>query len=416
MTVSGLDAELVVPATQVLGEVTWAAEASETRVTSSGRAASVFQGLDAGARYALRTTPMTSLPSPGRLGVDDVEAGLDERVVDTFGRPLRDLRLSVTDRCNLRCRYCMPEDEYTWLPRGDILTFDELSRLVDVFALVGVRKVRITGGEPLLRRELPELLRLIAAKAAIGDLAMTTNGVMLAPRARALREAGLDRVTVSLDTLRPERFEKLSQRSGHAQVLEGLRAVTEAGFVGTKIDTVVIRGTNDDELGELVEFSRTVPAEVRFIEYMDVGGATGWDSALVISRHEMLETLTRHFGKIEALSGQGSAPASRFALPDGWTFGIVSSTTQPFCASCDRSRLTADGVWYRCLYAHSGTDLRTPLRSGASDEELRQILVSAWRARRDQGAVDRLTLSTRTAVPVTLLRRDPHLEMHTRGG
>ena len=354
--------------------------------------------------------------SPGRFVVDDVEGGVDERVVDTFGRPLRDLRLSVTDRCNLRCRYCMPEDEYTWLPRGDILTFDELSRLVDVFALVGVRKVRITGGEPLLRRELPELLRLIAAKAAICDLAMTTNGVMLAPRARALREAGLDRVTVSLDTLRPERFQKLSQRSGHAQVLEGLRAVTEAGFVGTKIDTVVIRGTNDDELAELVEFSRTVPAEVRFIEYMDVGGATGWDSALVVSRHEMLETLTRDFGKIDALSGQGSAPASRFGLPDGWTFGIVSSTTQPFCASCDRSRLTADGVWYRCLYAQSGTDLRTPLRGGASDEELRQILASAWRARRDQGAVDRLTLSTRTAVPVTLLRRDPHLEMHTRGG
>ena len=130
----------------------------------------------------------------------------------------------------------------------------------------------------------------------------------------------------------------------------------------------------------------------------------------------MLETLTRHFGQIKALSGQGSAPASRFALPDGWTFGIVSSTTQPFCALCDRSRLTADGVWYRCLYAYSGTDLRTPLRGGASDEELRQILASAWRARRDQGAVDRLTLSTRTAVPVTLLRRDPHLEMHTRGG
>ena len=358
---------------------------------------------------------MTSL-FPGRFVVDDVEGGLEERVMDTLGRPLRDLRLSVTDRCNLRCRYCMPEDEYTWLPRGDILTFDELSRLVDVFALVGVRKVRITGGEPLLRRELPELLRLIAAKAAICDLAMTTNGVMLATRARALRDAGLDRVTVSLDTLRPERFKKLSQRSGHAQVLEGLRAVTEAGFVGTKIDTVVIRGTNDDELGELVEFSRTVPAEVRFIEYMDVGGATGWDSALVVSRHEMLETLTRHFGKIDALSGQGSAPASRFGLADGSTFGIVSSTTQPFCASCDRSRLTADGVWYRCLYAHSGTDLRTPLRGGASDEELRQILASAWRARRDQGAVDRLTLSTRTAVPVTLLRRDPHLEMHTRGG
>ena len=153
----------------------------------------------------------------------------------------------------------MPEDEYTWLPRGDILTFEELSHLVDVFASVGVRKVRITGGEPLLRRQLPELVRLIAAKTAIGDLAMTTNGVMLAPWAAALREAGLDRITVSLDTLRPERFQKLSQRSGHAQVLEGLRAVTEAGFVGTKIDTVVIRGTNDDELGELVEIQSNGP-------------------------------------------------------------------------------------------------------------------------------------------------------------
>jgi GTP 3',8-cyclase len=333
-----------------------------------------------------------------------------------FGRPLRDLRLSVTDRCNLRCRYCMPEDEYTWLPRGDILTFDELSRLVDVFASLGVRKVRVTGGEPLLRRDLPDLLGRIAAKPEIVDLAMTTNGVMLADRARALRDAGLGRVTVSLDTLRPERFERLSQRSGHGRVLAGLQAVTEVGFVGTKIDTVVIRGVNDDELAELVEFSRTVPAEVRFIEYMDVGGATGWDPTLVVPAAKILEVLTGCFGRVDALPRSDSAPANRFRLPDGWTFGIVSSTTQPFCGTCDRSRLTADGMWYRCLYAHIGTDLGAPLRDGRSSRDLREMLASTWGDRRDQGAVDRLTVGNRTAVPVTLLRRDPHLEMHTRGG
>jgi cyclic pyranopterin phosphate synthase len=347
---------------------------------------------------------------------DEPTASSDESIVDSLGRPLRDLRLSVTDRCNLRCRYCMPEDEYTWLPRSEILTFEELSRLVDVFASLGVRKVRITGGEPLLRRDLPVLVRMVAAKPAIRDLAMTTNGVLLAREARALRDAGLGRITVSLDTLQPARFDKLSKRPGHAEVLEGLRAVTEAGFVGTKIDTVVIRGINDDELAELVEFSRTVPAEVRFIEYMDVGGATAWDPMQVVSRNEILETLAAHFGKIKALPRQGSAPAVRFVLPDGWTFGIVSSTTQPFCASCDRSRVTADGMWYRCLYARAGTDLRSPLRSGASDEELRQIVASTWQTRRDQGAVDRLALKSRTVIPVQILRRDPHLEMHTRGG
>jgi GTP 3',8-cyclase len=345
-----------------------------------------------------------------------VKAGLDAPIIDKLGRPLRDLRLSVTDRCNLRCRYCMPEDDYTWLPGVDILTFEELSRLVDIFASLGVRKVRITGGEPLLRRDLPDLVRRIAANPAIADLAMTTNGVMLSARVQALRDAGLGRVTVSLDTLRAERFERLSKRSGHGKVLAGLHAVSQAGLVNTKIDTVVIRGVNDDELAELVEFGRTVPAEVRFIEYMDVGGATGWDPRLVVSAAEMLEVLTRHFGMVDSLPRGGSAPANRFRLPDGWVFGIVSSTTRPFCDTCDRSRLTADGMWYRCLYAHAGTDLRTPMRDGCSDEDLREIVASTWAVRRDQGAVERLSVSNRTPVPITLLRRDPHLEMHTRGG
>ncbi len=337
--------------------------------------------------------------------------------LDRLGRPLRDLRLSVTDRCNLRCKYCMPEDEYTWLPRSDILTFDETSHLVDLFVSLGVDKVRLTGGEPLLRKGLPQLVRMIADKSAVRDLAMTTNGVLLAAHAGALRAAGLHRVTISLDTLRPDRFEALARRTGHGDVLAGIRAVTEAGFANTKIDAVVLRGVNDDELADLVEFATTATAEVRFIEYMDVGGATNWDPGLVVPRSEMLRALTARYGTIEALDAQGSAPASRFVLPDGRIFGIVSSTTQPFCASCDRSRVTADGMWYRCLYARTGTDLRSPLRGGAGDEVLRELLAATWRERHDQGAVDRLALREhRSAVPVTLLRRDPHLEMHTRGG
>ncbi|HEV8473291.1 MAG TPA: radical SAM protein, partial [Methylomirabilota bacterium] len=220
-------------------------------------------------------------------------------LADTRGRFLRNLRVSVTDRCNLRCGYCMPEEEYVWLPREEILQFEEMSRLVDVFTALGVDKVRLTGGEPLLRRDLPALVRLLAAKPAVRDLAMTTNGVLLAEHAAALRAAGLHRVTVSLDTLRPDRFAALTRRTTHAQVLEGIAAVPRAGFTDTKLDTVVIRGVNDDELADLIEFGRRVPAEVRFIEYMDVGGATRWSLAQVVSRGEILDRLARRYGRIE---------------------------------------------------------------------------------------------------------------------
>ena len=338
-------------------------------------------------------------------------------ILDTFGRPLRNLRLSVTDRCNLRCQYCMPEEEYVWLPREDLLHFEEISRLVDLFAGLGVDKVRLTGGEPLLRRDLAALVRLLAMKRPIRDLAMTTNGVLLAGLAAPLREAGLHRVTVSLDTLRPDRFTALTRRTTHAQVLEGLRALAPAGFTDTKIDTVVMRGVNDDELADLIEFGRTVPAEVRFIEYMDVGGATRWSMDRVVSRAEMLTALEARYGSITPLVEETSAPADRFALPDGTLFGIISSTTAPFCRSCDRSRLTADGMWYRCLYAHDGTDLRDPLRRGAPDEELVALIRGIWRLRADRGAEERLAGRERSPlIQIAELRRDPHLEMHTRGG
>ena len=336
---------------------------------------------------------------------------------DTFGRALRNLRISVTDRCNLRCQYCMPEEDYVWLARENILQFEEVGALVDVFADLGVDKVRLTGGEPLLRRDLADLVQLLARKPRIRDLALTTNGVLLAERAPALRAAGLHRVTVSLDTLRPERFRALTRRPSHAQVLEGLRAVSAAGFSGTKVDTVVMRGVNEDELADLIEYGKTVAAEVRFIEYMDVGGATRWSMEAVVSRAEMLKSLERRYGRIDPVVEPSAAPADRYRLPDGTVFGIISSTTAPFCESCDRSRLTADGLWYLCLYALRGIDLRGPLRQGVSAAELKALITGSWRARDDRGAEERLRNRHRTPlIALTELKRDPHLEMHTRGG
>ena len=311
----------------------------------------------------------------------------------------------------------MPEEDYVWLPREQILDFEEISTLADVFMDLGVDKIRLTGGEPLLRRSLPELIRLLAAKPRLRDLALTTNGVLLGEQAPALRAAGLHRVTVSLDTLRPERFTALTRRANHAQVLEGIAALAPAGFTGTKLDTVVMRGVNDDELADLIEYGRTVPAEVRFIEYMDVGGATRWSIDKVVSRAEMLKILERRYGRIEPVVEESTAPADRYTLADGTVFGIIASTTEPFCASCDRSRLTADGVFYLCLYAQKGVDLRGPLRRGASRDELHALIAGAWGRRADRGAEERLRLRDRTPlVQIGRLREDPHLEMHTRGG
>jgi GTP 3',8-cyclase len=341
---------------------------------------------------------------------------IDRVLLDSLQRPLRNLRLSVTDRCNLRCSYCMPEAEYVWLPREDILHFEEIETLVDVFVALGVDKVRLTGGEPLLRRGLPDLVSRLASRPGIRDLAMTSNGVLLAQHAATLETAGLHRLTVSLDTLQPARFKQLTRYDELDRVLAGI-ATAAPLFPGLKIDTVVIRGTNDDELVALLEFGRRYSAEVRFIEYMDVGGATHWSMARVVSRREMLERLEQHYGPIAAIDETSSAPADRYRLPDGTVFGIISSTTEPFCARCDRSRLTADGMWYLCLYATRGTDLRLALRSGASPEEIAAIIRRTWEARQDRGAEVRLASGDRSGlIPVESLRRDPHLEMHTRGG
>jgi len=337
-------------------------------------------------------------------------------VHDQFARPLRNLRLSVTDRCNLRCVYCMPEAEYVWLPREDVLHFEEIATLVDAFLALGVDRLRLTGGEPLLRRDLASLVAMIANKPGLNDLALTTNGILLEDQIDGLRSAGLRRITVSLDTLRRDRFIALARFDELERVRAGMTAAHRV-FGAFKVDTVVIKGVNDDELIDLIEYGRALNAEVRFIEYMDVGGATQWSPAHVMSRQDMLATLSKHYGRIDPIIENSSAPADRYVLPDGTTFGIIASTTDPFCRSCDRSRLTADGMWFLCLYATEGLDLRKAVRSGAGVDQLKTAIAERWAGRDDRGAETRLALGDRRAfVPINALKQNPHLEMHTRGG
>ena len=310
----------------------------------------------------------------------------------------------------------MPEEDYLWLPREDILHFEEIDRLVDHFLHLGVDKVRLTGGEPLLRRDLPALVERLSRKPAIRDLAMTTNAVLLKPAVNDFKAAGLHRLTISLDTLQRDRFVKLARLDELPRVLAGIDAAVDP-FPGFKMDSVVIRGVNDDEIIALLEFAKARGAELRYIEYMDVGGATTWSVSQVVSRKDMLATIEAHYGPVTPLQESTSAPADRYRLADGTVFGIIASTTEPFCRSCDRSRLTADGVWYLCLYAARGVDLRGPLRGGVSDEALRDLITSVWHARTDRGAEARLSMRGRSPlIPLNALRRDPHLEMHTRGG
>ncbi|MBI4858701.1 MAG: GTP 3',8-cyclase MoaA [Candidatus Riflebacteria bacterium] len=336
---------------------------------------------------------------------------------DSRGRPLGSLRLSVTDRCNLRCSYCMPEDRYTWLPKQNLLRFEETCELVDVFVELGVSEVRLTGGEPLVRARVEEMVRMLASRPGIKDIAMTTNGVLLADRARGLRAAGLQRLTVSLDTLRPDRFLELTRRDGLSSVLAGIDSARQAGFSRIKLNTVVMRGFNDDEIEEIIDYSRHAGVEARLIEYMDVGGATRWAPEKVVPKEEILDRVARRFGPLEQLPLDGPAPAERYVLGDGTVFGVISSVSKPFCRACDRSRLTADGMWFLCLYARKGVDLGRMLRDGATPERIRSTVQTAWSTRCDHGAEERTVLPERSALAGEgEMAADPHLGMHTRGG
>lgn len=313
----------------------------------------------------------------------------------------------------------MPAASYRWLPRESLLSDDEIVRLARLFVSNGVTKLRLTGGEPLLRPGLPGLVERLAVIPGVADLALTTNGTRLATAAADLRNAGLHRITVSLDTLEPDALRQLSRHGKLSTVLAGLDAVAVAGFSDTKLNTVVMRGVNDDQIEALVRFASARMIEPRFIEYMDVGGATEWQPELVVSGAEMAQRLAAAFGGAEPLEpgADRHAPARRWRLGDGTIVGLVTSTTAPFCGECDRSRLTADGTWFRCLYAARGTDLREPIRNGASDDGLRNIIRTGWEQRTDRGAEQRLRVEQRsTLVAPERLSRDPHLEMHVRGG
>ncbi|AFD26383.1 GTP 3',8-cyclase MoaA [Deinococcus gobiensis] len=316
-------------------------------------------------------------------------------LTDQLGRPLRDLRISVTDRCNLRCTYCMPAEvfgaDYAFLPRAELLSFEEIERLARAFVELGVRKLRLTGGEPTLRRDLPDLVARLARIGGVQDIAMTTNGLLLPRFAADLKAAGLDRVTVSIDSLDPEVFGRMNGLGQHPQkVVDGIEAALAAGL-GVKINTVVQRGVNDDGLRELWLALRDL-APLRFIEFMDVGNHNGWNMDSVVPSGEVLARLGGEAGAAafapRAASYRGEV-AARHVDAAGHEVGLISSVTAPFCGDCSRARLSAVGVLYTCLFAGSGTDLRAPLRAGASDAELREQVAGVWAARRDRYSEER---------------------------
>jgi GTP 3',8-cyclase len=300
-------------------------------------------------------------------------------LTDSYGRVATDLRVSLTDRCNLRCAYCMPPEGLDWLPAPEVLTGDEVVRLIRIgVETLGIREVRFTGGEPLLRRDLLEIITATAALTPRPDISLTTNGIGLDRRAAALRAAGLDRINVSLDTLRPEVFRKLARRDRLPDVLSGLAAAATAGLTPVKVNTVLMRGLNDGEAPDLLRYCLDHGYELRFIEQMPLDAQHGWDRREMVTAGEVFESLSAAFDLTEdSERARGAAPAETFLVNGGPArVGVIASVTRPFCGACDRVRLTADGQVRNCLFARSESDLRSALRSGATDAEI----ADRWRA------------------------------------
>jgi len=316
------------------------------------------------------TDPLPSLTPPPAEGP----------LVDTFGRIADDLRVSVTDRCNFRCTYCMPAEGLAWLPKSEILTFEECTRLLGVFVGLGVRSIKVTGGEPTVRADLPTLVRMFREVGPQLDISITTNGVLLDRLAGPLAEAGVDRATVSCDSLMRHRFAEMTRRDALDKVFAGLEAAEDAGLTPIKINTVVIGGTNDDELVEFARWSRETGYEVRFIEYMPLDAEHAWERSKVVPSQRILEIIGAAFPL--AAVGHANEPATSYTFADGapGRIGVIASVTEPFCDTCNRLRLTAEGQVRACLFSLEETDLRGPMRDGASDDELAGLIrATVWR-------------------------------------
>jgi len=338
--------------------------------------------------------------------------------LDRLGRPLRDLRISVTDRCNFRCPYCMPAeiygDKYQFLARAELLSFEEIERLARLLVDLGVEKIRITGGEPLLRHGLPGLIGRLAAIQGLRDLTLTTNGWLLARQAKDLANAGLRRITVSLDSDDDVTFGRTNGRGfGAERVLEGIEAAADAGLRPIKINCVVERGVNEDAIVSLARRFKGSGHIVRFIEFMDVGTLNDWNLAKVVSAREIVERVAAEFPVEPLEPNYHGEVAERWAYSDGsGEIGVIASVSQPFCGGCHRARLTIEGRLVTCLFAAGGTDLRTPLRAGASDEELREMVYRLWSRRADRYSEERAALTDATGhVP-----ERPKIEMYQIGG
>jgi cyclic pyranopterin phosphate synthase len=351
-----------------------------------------------------RNIPIELVPATGVIAA----------LQDTLGRPLRDLRISVIDRCNFRCPYCMPEDQYAqdyeFLSKEHRLRFEEIERLARAFVALGVRKLRLTGGEPLLRRDLPNLVELLARIPQVEDIALTTNGVLLPKFAQPLRDAGLYRLTVSLDTLDPGTFRRLSGGRGEvADVLAGIAAAERAGFSRIKLNCVVMRGVNDTQVLDLVERFRGTGHIVRFIEYMDVGTVNHWRDDAVVPSAELIARISTRWPLEPLRPNYPGEVAERYRFVDtAGEIGFISSVSQPFCGDCSRARLSADGKLYTCLFARLGYDLRAAVREGRSEEQLAALIAARWGQRDDHYSEQRADLRARG--------EQKHVEMFAVGG
>jgi len=299
---------------------------------------------------------------------------------DSFGRSIDNVRISVTDRCNFRCSYCMPEEGMVWMKKGELLTFEEIEKLVEILARLGVSKVRLTGGEPLMRRDLHLLVSKVSGVQGIRDLALTTNGYFLKDQAQALVEAGVRRMTVSMDSLDPSTFAEMTRRDYFERVQEGLAVLRGLPVGPTKINVVLVKGVNEREIESFADLARREPYIVRFIEYMPIGAGDGWDYSKVVPTKDVVARIEQRFPKLDPVEYHGSQPADRYRFADGvGEIGFISSVSDPFCSHCNRIRITSDGRLRTCLFSLTEIDLKSMLRSGASDGEVAETIIAAVR-------------------------------------